>query len=67
MMLSLDAEIKALKVMFDDYVNVKYVRTPKDIYISNVRPLAIGNGTWIGGETLETTYTGRNTATWLQN
>jgi hypothetical protein len=53
--------------MFDDYVNVKYVRTPKDIYISNVRPLAIENGTWIGGETLETTYTGRNTATWLQN
>ena len=44
-MLSLDAEIKALKVMFNDYANVKYVRTPKDINISNVRPLAVENST----------------------
>lgn len=62
--LSLDAETKSLKAMFDDYDKVKYVRTPKDIYISNTLPLAMENGTWIGGETLETTLSGRYTAAW---
>jgi hypothetical protein len=60
--LSLDAETKSLKAMFNDYV--KYVGTPKDIYVSNVLPLAMENGTRIGGETLETTLSGRYTAAW---
>ena len=62
--LSLVAEIRSLKAMFDDYADVKYVRTPKDIYISKALPLAMESGTWIGGETLETTLSGRYTAAW---
>ena len=62
--LSLAAETKSLKEMFDSYADVKYVRTPKDIYISKALPLAMENGTWIGGETLETTLSGRYTAAW---
>lgn len=62
--LSLDAEAKSIKAMFEEYPNVKYVRTPKDIYVSKALPLAMENGTWIGGSTLETLYRGRYTAAW---
>ncbi|MFQ3191230.1 MAG: hypothetical protein ACI936_002368 [Paraglaciecola sp.] len=47
--LSLDAKTRSLKAMFDDYVGVKYVCTPKNNYISNTLPLAMESGTWVGG------------------
>jgi hypothetical protein len=52
---SLTVETKSLKEMFDSYADVKYVRTPEDIYISNIRPLAIENSTWVGEETIDET------------
>ena len=62
--LSLEAETKSITVLFEDYPQVKYVRTPKDIYVSKAMPLAMENGTWIGGQTPDTTYSGRYTAAW---
>lgn len=62
--LSLDAEAKSIKKMFEDYPAVNYVRSPTDIHISNALPIAMENGTWIGGQTPETTYRGRYTAAW---
>lgn len=62
--LSLDAETKSTKAMFEDYPEANYVRTPTAIYISEALPLAMENGTWIGGLTLETTYSGGYTAAW---
>lgn len=50
--------------MFDSYADVKYVRSPEDIYISNIQPLAIENGTWVGEETIDETNSGRYTAAW---
>jgi hypothetical protein len=62
--LSLEAEIKSIKAMFDDHPEVKFVRTPEDIYVSEAMPLAMESGKWIGGLTLETIYSGRYTAAW---
>ena len=42
--LSLNAEIGALTVMFNDYANVIYVRTHPKTYIGNVWPLAVKSG-----------------------
>lgn len=62
--LSLDAEAKSVKKMFEDYADVNYVRSPTDIHLSNALPIAMENGTWVGGQTLEATYRGRYTAAW---
>lgn len=62
--LSLDGEAKSLKKMFDDYADVNYVRLPSEIHLSNALPIAMENGTWVGGQTLETTYRGKYTAAW---
>lgn len=62
--LSLAAETQSIKTLFNDFPNVKYVRTPTDIHISNALPLAMETGTWAGGQSPETTYSGRYTAAW---
>jgi hypothetical protein len=62
--LSLDAEAKSVKKMFEDHADVNYVRSPTDIHLSNALPIAMENGTWIGGQTLEATYRGRYSAAW---
>jgi ketosteroid isomerase-like protein len=62
--LSLDAENKSLKKLFEDHADVNYVRSPTDIHLSKALPIAMENGTWVGGQTLETTYRGRYSAAW---
>ncbi|WP_262693130.1 YybH family protein [Kordiimonas aquimaris] len=62
--LSLEAETKSIRTLFSDFPAVKYTRTPMDIYVSNALPLAMENGTWVGGQTPDTTYRGRYTAAW---
>lgn len=62
--LSLEAETRSLKKMFDDHADVNYVRSPTNIHVSNVRPIAMENGIWVGGQSLEATYRGRYTAAW---
>jgi hypothetical protein len=62
--LSLAAETKSLKAMFDGYADVKYVRTPQNIYVSNTEPLAMENGPWIDEETFDATNSGRYATAW---
>jgi ketosteroid isomerase-like protein len=62
--LSLEAEAKSVKKMFEDYVDVNYVRSPTDIHLSNALPIAMENGTWVGGQTQDAIFSGRYTAAW---
>jgi hypothetical protein len=62
--LEVSDEKRSIETLFSDFPDVNYVRTPTDIQVSTLLPLAIEHGTWRGGQTTETTYGGRYTAAW---
>lgn len=50
---SRDEHGKSFALHFEQYPDVVYVRTPSDITLSDVYPLAIEHGTWVGSRTSE--------------
>lgn len=48
---SRDAHIKSFALHFEQYPDVVYIRNPAEIKISEVYPLAIEHGSWVGSKT----------------
>ena len=50
---SRDEHGRSFALHFEQYPDVVYVRTPSEITLSDVYPLAIEHGTWVGSRTSE--------------
>ena len=50
---SRDGHGRSFALHFEHYPDVVYVRTPSEITLSDVYPLAIEHGTWVGSRTSE--------------